>query len=135
MENTALTQSTRLLSDYIKTQIPAITSDQHAETLAAQIIAGLPRLFTEKPEIFSSALSMARAKQTTTQLMISENFNDLINQTNAEMRRLGWTDAQGREHLHKFYSVRSRYSLSLDQLDNFLLQEKGCKRIEEIHNH
>ena len=121
MTNTTLAQSTRLLSDYIKTQIPAITSDQHAETLAAQIIAGLPRLFAEKPDIFSSALLMAGAKDTTTQLMTDEKFNDLINKTNAEMRRLGWTDAQGREHLHKFYGVRSRYSLSLDQLDNFLL--------------
>ncbi|WP_375469543.1 hypothetical protein [uncultured Nostoc sp.] len=121
MTNTVLAQSTRLLMDYIKTQIPAITDDQHAETLAAQIIAGLPRLFTEKPEIFSSALSMSRAKGTTAQLMISEKFNDLINQTNAEMRRLGWTDAQGRQHLEKFYGVRSRYSLSLEQLDNLLL--------------
>ena len=121
MTTTTLAQSTRLLMDYIKTEIPAITSDQHAETLAAQIIAGLPRLFTEKPEIFSSALSMARAKETTTKLMIDENFENLINKTNAEMRRLGWTDAQGREHLEKFYGVRSRYSLSLDQLDNFLL--------------
>lgn len=121
MTNTVLAQSTRMLMDYIKAQIPVITSDQHAETLAAQIIAGLPRLFTEKPEIFSSALSMTRAKGTTTQLIISENFNNLINQTNSEMRRLGWTDAQGREHLEKFYGVRSRYSLSVDQLDNFLL--------------
>ncbi|MEH2310745.1 MAG: hypothetical protein V7K35_04790 [Nostoc sp.] len=121
MADTALTQSTQLLMDYIKIQIPAITSDQHAETLAAQIIAGLPRLFTEKPEIFSSALSMARAKQTTTELMISKKFDDLINQTDAEMQRLRWTEIQGREHLEKFYKVRSRYSLSLDQLDNFLL--------------
>ncbi|MEH2467505.1 hypothetical protein [Nostoc sp.] len=121
MTNTALAQSTRMLMDYIKTQIPAITTDQHAETLAAQIIAGLPRLFTEKPEIFSSALSMARTKQTTTELMISKKFDDLINKTDAEMQRLRWTQAQGREHLEKFYSVRSRYSLSLDQLDNFLL--------------
>ena len=121
MTNTVLAQSTRLLSDYIKTQIPAITSDQHAETLAAQIIAGLPRLFAEKPEIFSSALLMARAKETTAQLMTEENLESLINQTNAEMQRLGWTHTQGREHLEKFYGVRSRYSLSLDQLDNFLL--------------
>lgn len=126
MTNTVLTQSARLLMDYIKTQIPAITSDQHAETLAAQIIAGLPRLFTEKPEIFSSALLMARAKETTTELMTSKNFDDLINKTNAQMRRLAWTDAQGREHLEKFYGVRSRYSLSLDQLDNFLLYLQLC---------
>ncbi|MEH2119017.1 hypothetical protein [Nostoc sp.] len=121
MADTALTQSTQLLMDYIKSQIPAITSDQHAETLAAQIIAGLPRLFAESPEIFSIALSMARAKQTTTQLMISRKFNDLMNQIDVQMQRLQWTQAQGREHLEKFYGVRSRYSLSLDQLDNFLL--------------
>ncbi|MEH2400197.1 hypothetical protein [Nostoc sp.] len=122
MTNTALAQSTRKLMDYIKTQIPAIKSDQHAEILAAQIIAGLPQLLAENPKIFSSALlSIARNKQTTTQFTIDENFDKLINQTNAEMRRLGWTHAQGREHLEKFYGVRSRYSLSLDQLDNFLL--------------
>lgn len=121
MTNTTLAQSTRLLSDYLKTQIPAITSNQHAETLAAQIIAGLPRLFTEKPEVFSSALSMACAKQTTTQLMVDESSQKLISQISTEMRRLGWTDAQGRDHLEKYYGVRSRYSLSFDQLDNFLL--------------
>ncbi|MEH1849279.1 MAG: hypothetical protein V7L25_30995 [Nostoc sp.] len=49
------------------------------------------------------------------------NFDDLINKTDVEMQRLGWTVEQGREHLMKFYSVRSRYSLSLDQLENFLL--------------
>ncbi|MEI1375979.1 hypothetical protein PQG02_06915 [Nostoc sp. UHCC 0926] len=121
MTDTSLAQSTRLLTDYIKTQIPAITSDQHAETLAVLIIAGLPRLFAESPKIFSRVLLNAQFKQSIAQLIIDEDFNALINQIDDQMRRLDWTDTQGREHLEKFYGVRSRYSLSLDQLDNFLL--------------
>ncbi len=49
------------------------------------------------------------------------NFDNLINQTDAQMQRLGWTKAQGREHLEKFYGVRSRLLLTEDELDNFLL--------------
>ncbi|AUB40462.1 hypothetical protein COO91_06477 [Nostoc flagelliforme CCNUN1] len=37
------------------------------------------------------------------------------------MQRLGWTVDQGREHLQKFYGVRSRLQLTEDELDNFLL--------------
>ncbi|MEH2261025.1 hypothetical protein [Nostoc sp.] len=49
------------------------------------------------------------------------NFNNLINQTDTEMQRLGWTTEQGREHLEKYYGVRSRLLLTEDELDNFLL--------------
>jgi hypothetical protein len=38
-----------------------------------------------------------------------------------EMQRLGWTVEQGREHLMKYYGVRSRLLLTEDELDNFLL--------------
>ncbi|MEH1788508.1 MAG: hypothetical protein V7L23_23730 [Nostoc sp.] len=51
----------------------------------------------------------------------SPKFEDLIKQTDAQMQRLGWTVDQGREHLQKFYSVRSRLLLTEDELDNFLL--------------
>ncbi|MEH2246391.1 hypothetical protein [Nostoc sp.] len=47
--------------NYIKTQIPLIC-DPHAERLAAQVIAALPQLFTENPEIFSKALLIAGNK-------------------------------------------------------------------------
>ncbi|MEH2145306.1 hypothetical protein [Nostoc sp.] len=49
------------------------------------------------------------------------NFRDLVNKTSAEMQRLGWTKIQGREHLQKFYGVRSRLLLTEEELDNFLL--------------
>ncbi|WP_335033485.1 hypothetical protein [Nostoc sp.] len=49
------------------------------------------------------------------------NFDNLMTQTDSEMQRLGWTKAQGREHLEKYYGVRSRLLLSEEELDNFLL--------------
>ncbi|MEH2384155.1 MAG: hypothetical protein V7K27_35600 [Nostoc sp.] len=38
----------------------------------------------------------------------SPKFTDLMNQTDTEMQRVGWTEAQGREHLMKCFGVRSR---------------------------
>ncbi|MBD2519950.1 hypothetical protein H6G93_34415 [Nostoc sp. FACHB-973] len=58
MTNPDLAQSIRPLVEYIKTQIPCIT-DRDAEILAAQIITRLPYIFTERPEVFSRALSMS----------------------------------------------------------------------------
>ncbi|MEH2138902.1 hypothetical protein [Nostoc sp.] len=51
----------------------------------------------------------------------SPKFEDLMKQTDAQMQRLGWTVDQGREHLQKFYGVRSRSLLTEEELDDFLL--------------
>lgn len=50
-----------------------------------------------------------------------ERIEYLMNQTDAEMQRLGWTTEQGREHLFKYCGVRSRLMLTEEELDNFLL--------------
>ncbi len=59
-----------------------------------------------------------------------ENFNtsalpvdlsDVIAQTDVELRRLGWTSAQGRDYLEKTYGKRSRQQLTDDELMSFLL--------------
>ncbi|MEH2422487.1 MAG: hypothetical protein V7K48_16695 [Nostoc sp.] len=57
--NDDLVIAVRPLVEFIKTQIPVITSDQHAQRLAEMIIMALPDLFTQKPEIFSAALLIA----------------------------------------------------------------------------
>ncbi|MEH1781744.1 MAG: hypothetical protein V7L26_22060 [Nostoc sp.] len=49
------------------------------------------------------------------------NFRDLMNKTDTEMQRLGWTKDQGRKFLEESYGVRSRLLLTEDELDNFLL--------------
>ncbi|WP_414573358.1 hypothetical protein [Nostoc sp. CCY 9925] len=50
-----------------------------------------------------------------------EKVAQLLSQTDAQMQRLGWTVAQGKEHLQKYYGVRSRLQLNEEELDNFLL--------------
>ncbi|MCL6753344.1 hypothetical protein KBT16_21175 [Nostoc sp. CCCryo 231-06] len=50
-----------------------------------------------------------------------EKIEDLMIQVDTQMQRLGWTTEQGREHLVRFYGVRSRLMLTEDELDNFLL--------------
>ncbi|WP_414574113.1 hypothetical protein [Nostoc sp. CCY 9925] len=50
-----------------------------------------------------------------------EKVAQLLSQTDAQMQRLGWTVAQGKEHLQKYYGVRSRLQLTEEELDNFLL--------------
>ncbi|MFN6540896.1 MAG: hypothetical protein RM021_031770 [Nostoc sp. EkiNYC01] len=50
-----------------------------------------------------------------------EKTANLLSQTDAQMQRLRWAEVQGREHLQKYYGVRSRLQLTEDELDNFLL--------------
>jgi hypothetical protein len=47
-------------------------------------------------------------------------LQNIINQTNTEMQRVGWSTKQGRSHLIKTYNKRSRYQLNDDQLLEFL---------------
>ncbi|MEB3268380.1 MAG: hypothetical protein VKJ09_07565, partial [Leptolyngbya sp.] len=49
------------------------------------------------------------------------DLSDVIAQTEVELRRLGWTQAQGREHLKTTYGKLSRHQLSDEELLEFLL--------------
>lgn len=47
-------------------------------------------------------------------------FSDAIAQTTVELRRLGWTEEQGREYLMQTYKKNSRMKLSPEQINQFL---------------
>ena len=49
------------------------------------------------------------------------DLSDVIAQTDVELTRLGWTSAQGRDHLEKTYGKRSRQQLTDEELMSFLL--------------
>ncbi|MBE9077491.1 hypothetical protein IQ241_09300 [Romeria aff. gracilis LEGE 07310] len=49
------------------------------------------------------------------------DLSDIIAQTDVELSRLGWTSADGREHLEKTYGKRSRQQLTDEELLSFLL--------------
>jgi hypothetical protein len=48
------------------------------------------------------------------------DFSDIIARTNVELKRLGWTNQQGREYLVQTYGKRSRQLLSDAELLDFL---------------
>jgi hypothetical protein len=48
------------------------------------------------------------------------DLSDVIAQTSIEMKRLGWTEAQGRTYLQKTYGKRSRQKLTDEELFEFL---------------
>jgi hypothetical protein len=48
------------------------------------------------------------------------NFSDIIARTNVELKRLGWTNQQGRDYLVQTYGKRSRQLLTDDELLDFL---------------
>jgi hypothetical protein len=49
------------------------------------------------------------------------DLSDVIAQTEVELRRLGWTQAQGRDYLKQAYGKVSRHQLSDEELLEFLL--------------
>jgi len=48
------------------------------------------------------------------------DLSDIIAQTSVELKRLGWTNAQGRTHLQQTYGKRSRQQLTDEELLDFL---------------
>jgi hypothetical protein len=48
------------------------------------------------------------------------DLSDVIAQTSVELKRLGWTEPQGRKHLQQTYNKRSRQQLTDDELLDFL---------------
>ncbi|MGQ4648041.1 hypothetical protein [Lyngbya aestuarii] len=48
------------------------------------------------------------------------DFSDIIARTNVELRRLGWTNQQGRDYLLQTYGKRSRQLLTDEELLDFL---------------
>jgi len=48
------------------------------------------------------------------------DLSDIIAQTSVELKRLGWTDIQGRLHLQQAYGKRSRQQLTDEELLEFL---------------
>jgi hypothetical protein len=62
------------------------------------------------------------------------DLSDAIAQTTVEMKRLGWTEVQGRNHLQRTYGKRSRQQLTDEELLDFLryLESQPTVTSEEL---
>lgn len=59
------------------------------------------------------------------------DLSDVIAQTSVELKRLGWTNAEGRNYLQTTYSKRSRQQLSDQELMDFLQHLQSQPSLEE----
>ncbi|MCS7292838.1 MAG: hypothetical protein RMI89_07675 [Gloeomargarita sp. SKYBB_i_bin120] len=71
---------------------------------------------TTEPEPVAVPTTPAAPEETPSKL----DMLDILAQTTAEMKRLGWTNAQGREYLRRTYGRNSRQELSDQELLDFL---------------
>ncbi|AVH67700.1 hypothetical protein [Nostoc sp. 'Peltigera membranacea cyanobiont' N6] len=84
-----------------------------------QINAEIQRLcwMKEKEEKEQKSVIKTSSKQSTN--LLNQSEVEVIFQTDVEMRRLGWTPEQGREHLKKTYGKRGRTLLTEVELLDF----------------
>ena len=77
----------------------------------------------------SSNLNPTKSSESSTPEMAKANgqneqhtllYDDVINETNFHLRRIGWTNERGREYLIETYGKRSRHSLEDHELLQFL---------------
>lgn len=75
----------------------------------------------DEPQVQFSSLNQAETE--TSSIPVSEapvDFSEIIARTNVELKRLGWTNHQGRDYLVQTYGKRSRLELTNEELLDFL---------------
>ena len=99
---------------------PDVETSQEVEsdTWMTQKVSSVP------PEMPISSYSQPEVEPETTSAVSSTvtpiDFSDVIARTNVELKRLGWTNQQGRDYLVQTYGKRSRQLLTDDELLDFL---------------
>lgn len=91
---------------------PAIEAPKKTPLPNAAPLSGTENLSSSQTSDFTSL---------ETPLPAPVNLSDVIAQTDVELRRLGWSVIDGREHLEKTYGKRSRHDLTDEELLSFLL--------------
>lgn len=108
------------------TVIPEIPETSEVES-SAEVPAGIwmpENVSTSKldePQVQPSSLNQAETE--TSSIPVSEapvDFSEIIARTNVELKRLGWTNHQGRDYLVQTYGKRSRLELTNEELLDFL---------------
>jgi hypothetical protein len=77
-----------------------------------------PSTTTDQPPVSADDATPSNADAS--MMSLNADLSDIIAKTSVELRRLGWTDVQGREHLEKAYGKRSRQQLTDPELLDFL---------------
>jgi len=86
-----------------------------------RVVCELPRSILAESPFTSYTQKELETDTNETPLTASPmDFSEIIARTNVELKRLGWTNQQGRDYLIKTYGKRSRQLLTDEQLLDFL---------------
>lgn len=100
--------------------LPSVSTSFTAEGLPSSPTA-LPESEPEsEPELMLPRPSTANLPQPKVTANGAIDFSDVIARTNLELKRLGWTNEQGRDYLLQTYGKRSRQLLEDHELLEFL---------------
>ncbi|MDY6781299.1 MAG: hypothetical protein SW833_01885 [Cyanobacteriota bacterium] len=100
---------------------PAAIASSVSEPPAEKIAPLVPQTQTQtEPELPKESVVSKKVDES-----LPIDFSDIIAQTNLEIKRLGWTNDQGRQYLLATYGKRSRQLLSDEELVEFLEYLQG----------
>ncbi len=111
------------VEEYVPTKVltveemPAI-ADFSTTELATEEVKSLETTVEIPPLSYPSELTTDTESLTQSDTPI--DFSDIIARTNVELKRLGWTNQQGRDYLIQTYGKRSRQLLTDEELIDFL---------------
>jgi formylglycine-generating enzyme required for sulfatase activity len=92
-----------------------------SSAIGFRVVCELPRsLLAESPVTSYSQKELETDRNETSSTASPINFSDIVARTNVELKRLGWTNQQGRDYLVQTYGKRSRQLLTDGELLDFL---------------
>jgi|GEM_PF-3772237 len=95
--------------------------DSEYSDIGFRVVCELPRiLLAESPVTSYTQKKLETDTNKTSSTASPIDFSDIIARTNVELKRLGWTNQQGRDYLLQTYGKRSRQLLTDDELLGFL---------------
>jgi formylglycine-generating enzyme required for sulfatase activity len=95
--------------------------DNDYNNIGFRVVCELPRsLLAESPVTSYSQKELETDRDETSSTASPNDFSDIIARTNVELKRLGWTNQQGRDYLLETYGKRSRQLLTDAELLDFL---------------
>lgn len=100
-----------------------------APTMGTDKISQTPH--NEVPVTSSSSNELETNKKRTPSTATPVDFSDIIARTNVELKRLGWTNQQGRDYLLQTYGKRSRQLLTDGELLDFLHHLESQPTVED----
>jgi hypothetical protein len=105
---------------------PEVATPQETRSFTSKSRLDLPEATSEivepeeKDAIVETTAQLASADRDRISEQEAVSFDDLIAQTDREIKRLGWTKEQGRDYLIQAYGKRSRLMLLDEELREFL---------------